>query len=187
MLNHGINNSRRLSTKDRAKRLTGALVGPTPRLADLCVRLSFLCWFSTALKIASTPFIQVGLIRESRIDAIPYIYSLVPPPQRHLGNPNSYLWSRSRHMRRNRSRTSQCSRLVAREWGSSWAHAQVPDLVSAKPCIFTSTSCKTYYQFIIFLSTWLCLLWIYILLSYGYHYFYVRVHRSLSLLVYQLG
>ena len=29
---------------------------------------------------------------------------------------------------------------------------------STKPYIFISTSCKTYYQFIIFLSTWLCLL-----------------------------
>jgi hypothetical protein len=35
----------------------------------------------------------------------------------------------------------------------------------AKPYIFTSSSYKTYYQFIIFLSIWLCLLWIYILLS----------------------
>jgi len=59
----------------------------------------------------------------------PYIYSPVPPPWRHLGKPSSYLSSRSTHTRRNRSRTFQCSRLVAREWGSSWAHAQAPDLV----------------------------------------------------------
>jgi hypothetical protein len=39
--------------------------------------------FPTALKIASTLFIQVGLIRGSRIDATPYIYSLVPPPWSH--------------------------------------------------------------------------------------------------------
>ena len=94
---------------------------------------------------------------------IPY-----PLPTAIMENPNSYLSFRSTHTRRIRSRTLQCSRLVAREWGSSWALCSSSRSSlggSAKPCIFTSTSCKTYYQFIIFLSTWLYLLWIYILLS----------------------
>jgi hypothetical protein len=43
--------------------------------------------------------------------------------------PNSYLSFRSTHTMRVRSRTLQCSRLVVGVWGSSWAHAQVLDLV----------------------------------------------------------
>jgi hypothetical protein len=54
----------------------------------------------------------------------PYIPSL-----RSSWKPNSYLSFRSTHTRRIRSITFQCSRLVAREWRSSWAHAQVSDLV----------------------------------------------------------
>ena len=38
------------------------------------VSLPLLCRFSTALRIASPPFMQVGLIRGLRIDAPAYIY-----------------------------------------------------------------------------------------------------------------
>jgi hypothetical protein len=81
------------------------------------------------LKDASTPFIQVGLIQGSRINATPYIYGPVPPSLRPSWNPNSYLSFRSTHTKRIKSRALQCSRLVVREWGSSWAHAQVLDLI----------------------------------------------------------
>ena len=44
------------------------------------VSLPLLCRFSTALRIASPPFIQVSLIRGLRIDASAYIYLPAPPP-----------------------------------------------------------------------------------------------------------
>ena len=58
------------------------LTGPTLRPAGLGSHLSAsasLRQFTTALKIASTPFIQVGLIQGSRIDATPYIYTALYP------------------------------------------------------------------------------------------------------------
>jgi hypothetical protein len=51
------------------------------------------------------------------------------PPSSDPRNPNSYLSSISTYTKGIRSRALQCSRLVAREWRSSWAHAQVSDLV----------------------------------------------------------
>ena len=45
---------------------------------------SFECWFSTTLRIVSTPFIQVGLIRGLRIDTLAYIYQPLLPPSRRL-------------------------------------------------------------------------------------------------------
>ena len=126
--------------------------GPTPRPAILGappVSLPFQCQFPTALKIASTPFIHVILIRGSQIDATPYILPYTLLLENILGNPNSYLPFRSTHTRRIRSRTLQCSRLVARELGSCSSY-KFSLGGSEKPCIFTSTSCKTYYQFIIF-------------------------------------
>ena len=48
------------------------LVGPH-------VSLPLLCRFSTTLRIASPPFIQVGFIRGSRMIQWGYIYLLAPP------------------------------------------------------------------------------------------------------------
>ena len=59
-------------------------LGPTYRLPGSLgppVSPSFARRFSTALRIASTPFIQVGLIRGLRIDAPAYIYLPTPPLQ----------------------------------------------------------------------------------------------------------
>jgi hypothetical protein len=44
------------------------------RMRGGAVSLRFESQFSTALRIASSPFIQVGLIRGLRIDALAYIY-----------------------------------------------------------------------------------------------------------------
>ena len=93
-LNRGVNNSISLQStpegnppKQSPRGYQVGSAGPTYRPTDLWdpwVSLSSLRLFSTALKIASMPFIQVGLIRGSRINATPYIYSPVPP----LGEPS---------------------------------------------------------------------------------------------------
>ena len=79
-----LEDSRRLSTEVEAMPLTcgagppylqaGRPVGPH-------VSVLLLCGFSTALRIASPSFIQVGLIHGLRIDALAYIYYLAPPPR----------------------------------------------------------------------------------------------------------
>jgi hypothetical protein len=84
MIIRRINNSRRfLRTQEDTTpkwRARGRQVGPaspTYRVASLGPHLSAstsLCRFSIALRIASTPFIQVGLIQGLRIDALAYIY-----------------------------------------------------------------------------------------------------------------
>jgi hypothetical protein len=59
------------------------LTGPTYRAASLWdprVSLSFERWFSTTLKIKSTPLLKVSLIQGSRIDAAP-IYITPDPPE----------------------------------------------------------------------------------------------------------
>ena len=57
---------------------TGPTYMPTGPLGPHVIIL-LLRRFSTALRIASTPFIQVSLIRELRIDAPVYIYQPLPP------------------------------------------------------------------------------------------------------------
>ena len=90
--NHGISSRkqcgktledfRRLSTEADPEPLPMGSTGPTYRPAVLWaphVSLPLLCWFSTALRIASQLFIQVGLIQGLRIDAPAYIYLPAPP------------------------------------------------------------------------------------------------------------
>ena len=77
-----LEDSRRLSTYADLERLPCGVTSPTYRPTDLWGPLgspSLLCWFSTALRIVSPPFIQVGLIQGLRIDALAYIYLPAPP------------------------------------------------------------------------------------------------------------
>ena len=77
-----LEDSRRLSTEAELVPLTCGAGRLTYRLASLWalhVSPSLLCRFSTALRIASPPFIQVGLIRGLKIDAPAYIYLPAPP------------------------------------------------------------------------------------------------------------
>ena len=72
-----------------------------------------------------------------RVPSAPYKRTPRPPPK---NDPFG-----SRNTRRNKSRALQCSRLVARERGSSWATCPSSGSSlggSVKPCIFNSTSCK---------------------------------------------
>ena len=120
----------------------------------------------------------------------PIYSSPYPPHLRHLGNPNSYLSFRSTHTMRIRSRALQCSRLVAWEWGSSWAHSQVSDLVfDARQSLVSSllhlvrliiNLAYSYLHGYVYFEYISCLVK-------GYQYFCVWVHRALSLLVYRLG
>ena len=145
----------------------------------------FLAPYSTSIPCPPTPPRFLAPYSTSAYIRVPR-----PPPWSHPRNPNLYLSFRSTHTRRIRSRTLQCSRLVAREWGSSWAHAQVLDLVlKARQSLVSSLlhlvrliinlsysylHGYVYFEYISFLVK-------------GYQYFCVQVHRALSLLVYRLG
>ena len=73
---------RRLSTKAGHMSLTCGAACPHMQAAQPLgshLSASLLCRFSIALRIASLPFIQVGLIRGLRINAPAYIYLPAPP------------------------------------------------------------------------------------------------------------
>ena len=75
-------------TKAKGERPPGGSAGLTLRPVGLGTHLSASTSqrrFSTALRIASMPFIQVGLIRGLRIDAPAYIYQPTPPSRADIG------------------------------------------------------------------------------------------------------
>ena len=124
--------------------------------------------FGLSFDVDSPPPLRINLHRDSmsvRIEGqdgvVPWIHAStgcqVPPikgpPQTLSRKPISF---RSRHTGRNRSRALQCNRLVAWEWGSSWAHVQVSDLVYLHFHISWD-----FIIIILFLSIWLYLIWIY--------------------------
>jgi hypothetical protein len=78
-----LEDSRRLSTKADPEPLTSGVGRPHLQvdqpMGPLC-HPPLLCRFSIALRIASSPFIQVSLIRGLRIDASTYIYQPAPLP-----------------------------------------------------------------------------------------------------------
>ena len=145
----------------------------------------FLAPYSTSIPCPLLHLDSLPTTRPRPIYSSPY-----PPPYSHLKNPNSYLSFRSRHTGRIRSRALQCSRLVAQECGLSWAHAQVLDLVlEARQSLVSSllhlvrliiNLSYSYLHGYVYFEYISCLVK-------DYQYFYVRVHRALSLLVYRLG